>query len=120
MNAHDLKQLQVRRTKVEAELKAANQDRESLSKRIHDLKNELNSLDTKIKNFSKSKPMVSEHAMLRYIERVIGIDLEDVKQQILTETNVKAIEFAGNCTIKCNNIELIVKDRCVVSVVDKK
>ena len=32
-----------------------------------------------------NKVIVSEHAMLRYIERVLGIDLKEIENRILTD-----------------------------------
>jgi hypothetical protein len=55
--------------------------------------------------------------MLRYIERVLGVDLKDVEEAILTESNLKLIEFSPNCKIKSHGIEFIVKSKKVISVV---
>ncbi len=63
------------------------------------------------------KAIVSEHAMLRYIERVMGVDLSVVEEEILNDHNRKAIDFAPSCRIKAGGVELVVKDRVVVTVV---
>jgi hypothetical protein len=62
---------------------------------------------------------VSDHALLRYIERVMGADLDKFRADILTEQNRKAIEFAGDCTIKSGGVEFVVKNRTVVTVIAK-
>lgn len=62
---------------------------------------------------------VSDHALLRYIERVMGADLDKFRAAILTEQNRKAIEFAGDCTIKSGGVEFVVKNRTVVTVIAK-
>lgn len=80
-------------------------------------RNELVSIEQRIVPLSMTEPVVSEHALLRYIERVMGLDLDAIRQQILNDKNRAAIAFAGNCRIKSGGVELIVKDRTVVSVV---
>ncbi|XVJ69926.1 MAG: hypothetical protein HEQ39_09895 [Rhizobacter sp.] len=62
---------------------------------------------------------VSDHALLRYIERAMGVDLDKFRAAILTEQNRKAIEFAGDCTIKSGGVEFLVKNRTVVTVIAK-
>lgn len=114
-NSHNLKHLQVRKCKIEEELQYIQVERERYSTRIHELKNELNIIVTKINSLNKKEPTISEHELLRYVERVMGIDLEDVKKHMLTPQNLKLIEFADNCTIKCNGVDFIVKDRCIVT-----
>lgn len=116
-NAHELKGLHVRKTKLDADIKALEEERNRVALEIGRKKNELNSIQQKIDNFASHEPVVTEHAMLRYIERVLGIDLVSIQERILTAQNRKAIEFAGNCKIKSEGVELVVKDRKVVSVV---
>lgn len=116
-NPHELKGLQVRKAKLEAEIKALEEDRNKVSQDISRKKNELNTVQQKIESYTVIEPVVTEHAMLRYIERVLGIDLAEIQARILTQQNRQAIQFAGSCKIKSEGVELVVKDRRVVSVV---
>ena len=116
-DAHELKALQVRCNALEKDIADHEYDRDRLSKRLSELKNELNVVRQKIEKIGKSAPVVTEHALLRYIERVMGVDLDQIANAILTEQNKKAIEFAPSCRIKSNGVEFVVKDRTVVSVV---
>lgn len=116
-NQHELKGLQVRKTKIEAEIKALDGERERCQQELGRKRNELNTVKQKIDQFAAREPVLTEHAMLRYVERVLGIDLQDVQRQILSEKNRAAIAFAGSCRIKAGGVELVVKDRVIVSVV---
>lgn len=116
-NQQELKSLQVRKTKLEVEIKSLEKDKNIIIEEINNKKNNLNSICQKIKNLAIKEPIISEHAMLRYIERVMNINLKDIENRILTEENRKMIKFAGSCKIKSNGVELIVKDSCVISVV---
>jgi hypothetical protein len=115
-NPHDLKFMQVRKSKLEAELESLNIDKTDLSVRINKVNQELTSLNQRIAAMDLT-PGVTEHAMLRYIERVLGVDLKEVEDAILTESNLKLIEFSPNCKIKSHGIEFIVKSKKVISVV---
>jgi septal ring factor EnvC (AmiA/AmiB activator) len=116
-NAHELKSLQVRADKLEKELHVLKEERERIAKQCVETSQTLNHVRQQIANFSKREPTVTEHAMLRYIERVHGINLAEVSAAILTEQNKTLIDFAGSCRIKSGGVEFVVKDRCVVSVV---
>jgi hypothetical protein len=117
-DAHKLKSLQVAATNIAVQIRDASNEARSDKRRIDAMRKELESLNHRIESFSRSKPVVTEHAMLRYLERVIGIDLNTVSAAILTEQNRKLIDFSnGNCRIKSDGVEFVVKGRKVISVV---
>jgi len=59
---------------------------------------------------------ITDHALLRYVERVFGIDVDAVRRQILTDGVAKCIEL-GASTITVNGIQFRVKDRSIVTVI---
>lgn len=71
--------------------------REILKKVTKEKQDELTSLNLKIKNIderlekliSGNEIIFSEHAILRYIERVLGINLTDIKAKIFTLSQKK-------------------------------
>ncbi len=75
---------------------------------------------------NQQKPVVSEHALLRHIERVYGINLEVIKASILTDEVVKGCrrvktgefyspEIGCNVCVKNNVITTIIaKDKALV------
>ena len=85
--SNELKYLQTQRQKLVSQ-------REILKKVTKEKQDELTSLNSKIKNIderlekliSGNEIIFSEHAILRYIARVLGINLTDIKAKIITES----------------------------------
>ena len=65
---------------------------------------------------NSKEPIVSEHALLRYIERVYGIDLDELRGKILNPQTKEWIEQFGSGKIPSDGCRLIVKNRVVVTV----
>lgn len=61
-------------------------------------------------------PRASDHAVIRYLERKHGFCFEDVRQQLLTDTVISAMEF-GATSVKVDGMTLRLRDKCVVTVV---
>jgi hypothetical protein len=61
------------------------------------------------------EPRVSDHALLRYVERVMGIDVEAIRSDILTD-GVKAALRTGATGITVNGVKMVAKDGVVVTV----
>lgn len=59
---------------------------------------------------------ITDHALLRYVERVFKIDVDALRRQILTDGVAKGIEL-GASTITVNGIQFRVKDRSIVTVI---
>lgn len=120
MISNELKALEVKRSAIERELETLKAEA-SQARSAYDTKvAELRETKKEIEGLKRSNdPIVSEHAMLRYVEREMGIDLEDIRRRILTPKNVKAIRFAGSCKIKSGRLEFIVRDNVVVSTVER-
>ena len=60
-------------------------------------------------------PTISDHAILRYIERVHGIDVESLRDGILTRQVEDAIR-SGASAVKLADCTLVVKGMTVVTV----
>lgn len=62
-------------------------------------------------------PTISDHALLRYIERVFGVDIEAMKAELLTETVVLAIK-SGASAVKSPIGTMVIKGSTVVTFLD--
>lgn len=62
-------------------------------------------------------PTISDHALLRYIERVHGIDVDAMKNALLTETVVLAIK-SGATAVKSPAGTMVIKGSTVVTFLD--
>ena len=78
---------------------------------INHLKDEIN----KINNTTNVK--VSEHAIVRYFERVKGFDIAEIEKEILSDSVVKLSEtLGGNGTYPNNDYSVVMKNFTVVTV----
>lgn len=121
-NSHELKQLESCRDKLTVEVEHLLAQKKELDKNYCDKKKKLEQIKEEIKklNVTSPEPIVSEHALIRYLERVKGINMEAIKKEMLTERVVLAINQVGNCKISNGNgLKYVVKDHTIVSVVDE-
>lgn len=82
-------------------------------KELTDLEKEERSL----KDYFLREPKVSDHALLRYIERVKGVNLEDLKKEILTPEREEYIRM-GAKTINCDGVDFVIsQDGTVVTCI---
>ena len=64
-----------------------------------------------------NKIFVSEHAMLRYIERVLGIDLKEIERRILTDEVKEQYKIVGNGRFPINDeFRALIRDNVVVTI----
>lgn len=121
---------------MSAELKKAQCNFNVKKKELHAAQAKLNqepsqqnlrALKKKRNDYKKSKEkldkiqqhlVVSEHACLRYIERVFGITREDIEEKILTEEIVSLYTQLGDGVYPLpNNVRARIKDGTVVTII---
>lgn len=71
------------------EIKNKQQERNQKLQAIEKLRKQIKELE------SSDNPRVSEHAILRYFERVKGYDIEAIEKEILSEDVLKMVEKLG-------------------------
>lgn len=61
---------------------------------------------------------ISDHALLRYLERVRGIDLEELRQEVIGQLNEDAYETLGEAVIPAKNhpVKFVVKNRTIITI----
>lgn len=65
--------------------------------------------------------MVSDHALLRYLERVKGLDVEALREEMLGEGRREAVQKLQSCKLPIGGgAKLIVQQRVVVTVITKE
>ena len=62
-------------------------------------------------------PTISDHALLRYIERVCGVNVENLKAELLTDAVVLAIK-QGASAVKSPVGTMVIKGSTVVTFLD--
>ena len=114
---HELKGLQTRLKQAEIDLEQASQATKVSSQKENSARGLVRSLRAKIEELQKStsKPVVTEHAILRYLQRVHGLDLEMVRDAILDEATTKHIQFARTGKIKRADGTIVFQNNVVVT-----
>lgn len=122
---HDL-QAKLKRLKTARKLKNESIDRvrkeladkqEELTK----LRNETAGIDRQINEIlSSDKPLVvTEHAILRFLERVVGFNLDELKNQILPDEIESRIKSMGSLSGKfpvSDTHRVVVRNRQIVTI----
>jgi hypothetical protein len=100
---------------IKAELQERLRDpirqQEQLSAQLSAIRNELEDRRRR----DAITPTITDHALLRYIERVHGIDVEAMKSALLSDTVVLAIKN-GAASVKTDECKLVIQGMAVVTV----
>ena len=115
--SHELKQLKSRQSKLKAEKEAVDTELHRLKLRQQDLTNILYRVKEKINKLTLREVIVTEHALLRYFERVVGYDLEAVKEDILDPNIRTKIDMLGSGKFPKTNYTVVVRDNTVISII---
>lgn len=62
---------------------------------------------------------ISDHACLRYLERVYGVDIDKVRAEMNTPALTRAVEFGARVLIGKHGERLVIRDGIVVTVIAK-
>ena len=107
------KTLETKRNLIIKEVEEKQQEASKLKKDMGQIKQQIDNLKSK----TDGNIIVSEHAMLRYIERVLGIDLDELQKKILDENDIKTVRALGNCTYPKDGFKLKIKDGKVITII---
>ena len=120
MSAKDsqhLKNLHSRKGQKEADIEALKKEAGIISDSLFKAKGQLKAIAQEIEGLKKKNPIVTEHAVIRYMERAMGLDLEEVKSQILNDRVRQQIDVLGNGKFPIGNgFRVVVKDMSIVSI----
>ena len=79
---------------------------------------QLDNVCIQIKKYKPNKIKVTEHAILRYIERVMGFDLETISNAILTDDVKKSIYQFGTCNMPFDDKhQIVVKEYSIITII---
>lgn len=117
-DARKVKQLQTQLDTIKADVSVlkteiSNKRRElELKQKIESsLRTEINKLDI------DQVPRVSEHALLRYLERVKGIDIAAAEKEILSDGVLKLVDqLGGNGQYPADGFSVVMKNYTVTTI----
>lgn len=115
----ELKRLQTRKTEVERTISSLNKESADVLARLQREKAALAGVNREIQDLSKrnQKIVISEHSILRFLERVHRLDIEKLKQEILPPNIEAQARALGNGTYPVSSShKLKVKDGTVVTI----
>jgi predicted RNase H-like nuclease (RuvC/YqgF family) len=117
----ELKHLQRRLDESRATVKALKDEKQALDDKINKEQATINKLQKDIERIKSAaanngKLVISEHAILRYFERVMGVNLDEIKKKIAPDSVMTAIRTVGNGTFPTDTHRIRVKDGVVITI----
>jgi len=82
----ELKGLQGQKQKLLTRLKEAQNQRNESDRLINDVSFKIKKINDQLENIATKDVVISEHALLRYLERVFNLDIEKIKKIFLMKT----------------------------------
>lgn len=87
--------------------------KESISQKVK----QITQLESEIKKIQvKGELKVSEHALVRYLERVKGFDIPTIEKEIVNEKVRGLVSKFTNGTFPAGGFSVVVKDNTVVTI----
>lgn len=119
MSSHQLKHLQTKRNEAEALWINAKAKAKDAQLDIEKYRNQMKGIDDEI-NRLRINIVVSEHAFVRFFERVLGHDLEEIKEQILPPDVMALVQGLGDGSYPVGTTHRVkIKNNTVVTVLTK-
>lgn len=97
-----------------SKIEIANKQREYNQKlqNIAKLKETINSFD------NNNKIKISEHAIIRYLERIKGLDIIEIEKEILTDEVLLLIEkLGGNGKYPVKDFQIVMKNYTITTII---
>jgi chromosome segregation ATPase len=112
-----LKQLQTQLRQLKEDCEQLVNESKTLNTKIKTKRDEIATVEARIV-MANLKITVSEHAVLRYLERVQGIDISSIKETILNDQIKEQIQTLGNGVYPNNGFRVRVKNNVIVTVIN--
>ena len=99
LNSSKIKSLQVQITKIEQEIENYHLQLQNINLDINSKKEQMKKYQMELKKLKTSNEIIiSEHAILRYIERVMKIDMDKLSSEIISHDFQNTLKNLGNGT----------------------
>ena len=118
--SQQLKQLNTARTRLITDLTILLTDPLVRSADVSALQGQLSEVEAEIGRIRGSGIIVTDHAVIRYLERVMDLDIHQLRHDILPAHTLKLAMQLGNGQYPIGNgARAVVRDNTVVSIVKK-
>ena len=118
-DSQELKGLQTRLTKALQNHKQLKSESLDIDKEINNTVTRMNVLHAQIEKIkARNKDiLVTEHAILRYVERCMGFDLDQIRNEILTDSLKTQIKSLGDGKYPvAEGCRAIVKNNTIITI----
>ena len=114
----ELKKLQSLLIKQKSEIDLIKRERQLADERLTVAQRNLKKIEEEMKKLKNgNKIIVSEHAILRYLERTMELDLKAVENEILSKEVVSQYRTLGNGKYPVSNgCKAVIKDNVVLTI----
>ena len=115
----ELKCLETQLSVREGQLKSARLELQHAQDNVNNLMLVSNSLRERIKSLTvedSGEITFTEHSMLRYLERVKGVDLQEIQDEMLTDRERKNALELGTVNIKRPQYTIVIQNRKVITI----
>lgn len=114
----ELKKLQSLLIKQKSEIDLIKRERQLINERLSVAERNLRNTEEELKKLKTgNKIIVSEHAVLRYLERTMELDLKAVENEILSKEVVSQYKTLGNGKYPVSNgCKAVIKDNVVLTI----
>lgn len=118
MTPQELKKLQRQLKELESNKDALRQEISYKQKLLNTTQDTINKMKVKVaKVSSQDKIVLSEHATLRFLERVKELDLKQIQAEIIDDNLKETLAtLGGTANIKKDNYTIVVKDYIIVTI----
>ena len=119
MSSDEVRNLQAELDKTHQKIDALEQGIQAQREELRSYQTRRRTLERRIKAALEANPRVTDHAVVRYLERELGVDTDAIRAEILTEKVADTIVWMGSGSgkIRRGQSNLIIKDGAVISVV---
>jgi len=116
MNRFDLKQLITRSNKLRSEVKRLEKEMNESRTAYVNTKKKLEKIEEQLSKVSDNV-IITEHALLQYMQRYLKIDVSKIKQNLLDKKTQTQIKTLGNGKYPTSNGHtIVVKNNVIVTV----
>lgn len=113
---NNIKRLSKSKLKISRKIEDLFEEKKSIDRKLNDTRDHLRLIEGNIEKLTKLKPQLSEHAILRYLERIKEINISEVKEEIMTDKIKQQISTIGNGRIPVGDFVLVIRNNVVVTI----
>ncbi len=116
MTSNEIKDLKEALKKKNQEVQAASIELSAASVKSAQLRRQLSDLE-RLLDFKAKEITVTDHAFVRYLERVLDLDIIELKRKLLSDELKSMIETGADKVTK-DGITYVIRDKTIVTITD--